>query len=121
MKTIIEVLGDITETERRRLEEGVRLSGWHDLVPGDGFVVSQVDGQPPKIAYLNRRIHLLSAEAQYKLIFEVGIPVQRGPKLNKEKLFKELQDFVVRKSAVFTRPDMAARELTNFFVTFTGE
>jgi hypothetical protein len=121
MKTKIEVLGEISEIELERLHEKVRQCSWSDLVPGDGVVIAEKEGQPPRIAYLNRRIHVRTDEMFAKLIFEVGV-AQRSPRrFDKQKLFADLQEFVVKKSAAFSRPDMAAKELANFFINYTGE
>lgn len=121
MKTKIEVLGDITDGEFAWLEVTVREHGWQGFVPGDGVVIAQHEGQPPKIAYLNRRIHVNANGVKYKLIFEVGAPSQRQVEeieIDQQDLFNKLREFAIRKSAAFNRPDTAARELVNFFTTY---
>ncbi len=119
--TIIEVLGEITEEQQRKLTDTVLLHDVRMLLPGDGFIIEQKEGVPPKIAYLNRRIFLPGAGAERKLIFEVGIPQQAPVQIDSQKLYEALKEFVIRKSAAFTRPEMAAKELTDFFIKYTGD
>ena len=118
MKVTIEVLGDTQEDDLGVLEELVSFRGFDDILPGDGFVLSEKDGEPPRIAYLNRRIFRPSPKF-HKLIFEVG-EQKPAVKFDPLMLRAELQEFVIRKSAVFARPEIAARELTDFFTKFIG-
>lgn len=119
MKTKIEIIGDVTDAERGWLDGTVRSKSWSDFVPGDGVVISQKDGEPPRIAYLNRRIHVNAGGVACKLIFEVGVQKQvKEVQIDKQELFNKLHDFAIRKSAAFNRPETAARELVNFFVNY---
>lgn len=120
MKTIIDVLGEITAEERERLFSVVEHKSLSELIPGDGIVLAENEGVPPRIAYLNRRIYLHTEKAFVKLIFEVGAPPRAPVQIDRQKLLKDAQEFVIRKSAAFSRPDIAAKELTNFFITFMG-
>ena len=121
-KTIIEVVGEITDSERQTLHAKIRNCSLSDMIPGDGVVIAEEDGKPWRIAYLNRRIHVKSLDVYCKFIFEVGVPAQTvaTESVDRQKLYEGLKDFVVRKSAVFARPDLAAKELTDFFIKFTG-
>jgi hypothetical protein len=119
MKVTIEVLGDTQENDLAVLEELVSFRGFDDILPGDGFVLEEKEGQPPRIAYLNRRLFRPSPKF-HKLIFEVGEPQRPTVKLDPQALRAELQEFVIRKSAAFARPEIAAKELTDFFTKFIG-
>lgn len=121
MKVVIDIVGESTEEDMAVLEELVSFRGFDDIVPGDGFVLEEKEGVPPRIAYLNRRIFRQSPRF-HKLVFEIGDarPKTQDFQLDQQKLFDELKEFVIRKSAVFNRPEHAAKELTVFFAKHIG-
>lgn len=120
MKVIIEIMGEHSAEEMGTLEKLIRDRGFDDTIPGDGFVLSQQEGKPPRIAYLNRRIFRPDPH-YHKMIFEIGVASESAsPKINFDVLKAELQEFVIRRSAVFARPELAANELTKFFIKHIG-
>lgn len=79
------------------------------LRPGDAVLLDSKPGEPPRVAYFNRRIFHSTLEAVF--VFEIGVG---KAEVSLVEWRTRLSEFVIRKSAILHQPQVFADQLAQF-------